>query len=428
MRRSSSSKSFIIPVKANLKSFKYRNAKLTWDGTTERATNTGKVENGVDEDTAEFIFENIPTHLRGILKIIDGDLALNENKLSENQLKWCRELGIGVDTIDVIVCSINFDANGGYVDETNRNVTSGTAIGTLPVPTNTNSDLNFMGWYTNSVGGQKIDSGRTAVYDVETYYAHWALIANDSTEFNEIMDKVPENQRTEIVVDNNVDANVTTIPSNKEVCIDLNGNELNFDESNGSGHIFYNQGKLEITNGVLNTSANNHSCIENKAGATLIISGTTIIADNKQGIVNNGGTIIIEGENVLISATGSAYAIDNRAGTIIVKSGTIQCKNYHAINVKNGATLIIGDENNIGLTNTPIIEGKTNGVGIDASGTVFFYGGSVRGSSKGFSRETSTNLRLPDNYSITTSSGFTAPNIGATGTRTIKETTLRSTL
>lgn len=44
------------------------------------------------------------------------------------------------------------------------------AIGTLSTPTRTG--YTFLGWYTNPVGGTKIDSNTSVTSDV-TYYAHW---------------------------------------------------------------------------------------------------------------------------------------------------------------------------------------------------------------------------------------------------------------
>jgi uncharacterized repeat protein (TIGR02543 family) len=67
-------------------------------------------------------------------------------------------------------CNIFFNANGGSVTPVSINITPGTAIGTLPVPTR--AGYTFLGWYTLSSGGTKV-TGTTVVTKNTTYYAHW---------------------------------------------------------------------------------------------------------------------------------------------------------------------------------------------------------------------------------------------------------------
>ena len=65
---------------------------------------------------------------------------------------------------------VTFDTNGGSVDETNRIVNSGCAVGELPMPMLTGHT--FVGWWTSANGGTRI-SVATTVKDNVTYYAHW---------------------------------------------------------------------------------------------------------------------------------------------------------------------------------------------------------------------------------------------------------------
>ena len=63
---------------------------LQWDGVTERAVNTGKLEDGENEDTINYIFENhIPNTLKGKLKIINGELYINKDYYTE--FEWATE-------------------------------------------------------------------------------------------------------------------------------------------------------------------------------------------------------------------------------------------------------------------------------------------------------------------------------------------------
>jgi len=80
----------------------------------------------------------------------------------------------GITFIEDVVSSaftVTFDANGGTVAESSREVTAGTAVGTLPTPTR--RGYGFVGWFTAADGGTQIDAS-TPVSGAVTYYAHWA--------------------------------------------------------------------------------------------------------------------------------------------------------------------------------------------------------------------------------------------------------------
>ena len=65
---------------------------------------------------------------------------------------------------------VTFNANGGVVDPTTKNVERGESIGELPIPTK-GSDI-FVGWYTDLNGGEKINSSYVPTSNM-TLYAHW---------------------------------------------------------------------------------------------------------------------------------------------------------------------------------------------------------------------------------------------------------------
>lgn len=71
--------------------------------------------------------------------------------------------------IDYMKC-IKFNANGGTVSATDRYLTNGDALGTLPTPTRTG--YTFEGWYTAASGGTKL-AATTTVSANTTCYAHW---------------------------------------------------------------------------------------------------------------------------------------------------------------------------------------------------------------------------------------------------------------
>ncbi len=69
--------------------------------------------------------------------------------------------------------TVNFDANGGSVDTASMIVTYGSTYGALPTPTNGN--LAFLGWYTAISGGTKIEATTTvSITATQTLYAQWA--------------------------------------------------------------------------------------------------------------------------------------------------------------------------------------------------------------------------------------------------------------
>lgn len=69
--------------------------------------------------------------------------------------------------------NVTFDANGGTVKETLREVSKDAAVGSLPK--GTRKGYTLKGWYTKASGGTKITKN-TKVTKKVTYYAHWTGI------------------------------------------------------------------------------------------------------------------------------------------------------------------------------------------------------------------------------------------------------------
>ena len=66
--------------------------------------------------------------------------------------------------------TVSFDARGGNVSPASRSVVSGSAIGTLPVPTR--FGYAFDGWFTEASGGTQVTAATVVTANV-TFYAHW---------------------------------------------------------------------------------------------------------------------------------------------------------------------------------------------------------------------------------------------------------------
>ena len=90
------------------------------------------------------------------------------------RIKWLMSgSGIKVSSVNFIeMAHVVFAANGGNVDEANRDVALGCEVGSLPTPMRTG--YTFKGWWTSAIGGTQISSS-TIVTDNVTYYAHWTI-------------------------------------------------------------------------------------------------------------------------------------------------------------------------------------------------------------------------------------------------------------
>ena len=67
-------------------------------------------------------------------------------------------------------CTITFDANGGNISVTTKEVNKGDAAGVLPQPSKEN--CYFGGWYTAKDGGSSFSATTSVTEDVKLY-AHW---------------------------------------------------------------------------------------------------------------------------------------------------------------------------------------------------------------------------------------------------------------
>ncbi len=76
-------------------------------------------------------------------------------------------------TANPVVSTLYFDAAGGTVSETSRQVTSGTPYGTLPTPAMRTGYV-FDGWYTRATGGDLVTAATVAGSEDTTIYAHWS--------------------------------------------------------------------------------------------------------------------------------------------------------------------------------------------------------------------------------------------------------------
>ena len=280
--------------------------------------------------------------------------------------------------------TVTFDANGGTVNETTRNVAKQERLCTPPIATK--SGYILIGWFTDSTTGTQINED-TIVNDNIIYYAHWvkeAVAEINGVEYNTIQEAInnvsKDNTHTTINLLRNTHENIT-INANQNITLNLQNYTLT---NNNENQVVNNRGTLNIINGTIISNASK-ATIDNNENAKLIVSANIISTGTRQAIYNllRGYVEINENANITSSAIGtpdtstiSRGTIQNlRGGTIKINGGTITGLNQQAIS--NEGLLIIGQKDGNINNNTPIIQGET--YGIVSTGTINFYDGTIRG-------------------------------------------------
>lgn len=280
--------------------------------------------------------------------------------------------------------TVTFDANGGTVNETTRNVAKQERLCTPPIATK--SGYILIGWFTDSTTGTQINED-TIVNDNITYYAHWvkeAVAEINGVEYNTIQEAInnvsKDNTPTTINLLRNTHENIT-INANQNITLNLQNYTLT---NNNENQVVNNRGTLNIINGTIISNASK-ATIDNNENAKLIVSANVISTGTRQAIYNlsRGYVEINENSNITSSATGtpdtsaiSRGTVQNlRGGTIKINGGTITGLNQQAIS--NEGLLTIGQKDGNINNSTPIIQGET--YGIISTGTINFYDGTIKG-------------------------------------------------
>ncbi len=277
-----------------------------------------------------------------------------------------------------VIANVTFNANGGSVDVQSRQVRAGTAVGALPDPTRANHE--FIGWYTASSDGRKIDATEIINSDIE-FFAQWLHESQIVTaEINGVtyntlqaaLDAVPNNTLTTITLLRDTNGSYI-ITANKRIAFDFQGHTLS---NHGNNPVITNRGNLTILSGTITSNAT-QGAINNETGGTLTISGGSVIATGiRQALYNNGGTAYITGNAYLSAVTTERAAVQNLAnGVLNITGGTIVSTGLNG--VENVATLNIGTKDGNIVTSVPIIQGVNYGV--NTSGTLNFYDGVIKG-------------------------------------------------
>ena len=289
---------------------------------------------------------------------------------------------------EVVKHTITFDANGGTVSEQTREVSEGMAVGTLPIPTNSDDTLQFFGWYSDSNFTTLVNENTLVTSDA-TYHAKWVLkdkirIGNTfySTIAAALADVPTDGSETTIQMLDDVVEHVT-ISAGMNVVIDLGSHTIS---NSNTTAIFTNDGTLKLTNGTI-LSTTTEGAINNNASKVLVVDGVTLTATGaKQAIYNNGGTLTITGNSNISNTSTIRAAVHNLGnGTLYVESGTITANNHAGINCENG-TMVIGTEGGGVDISNPVIAGKT--YGITSSVNYELYDGIIKGKTNAVNNDT----------------------------------------
>ena len=299
--------------------------------------------------------------------------------------------------------TITLDPRDGVLLDTTRRVAIGSTVGPLPVPTR--DDYTFQGWYT---ANNDLVSASTQVTGNETYHAEWTpVVINyaaqiDDTKYLTLaaaVAAVPANTEKTIELLENRNEKVT-IASNQIIVFDFGSYTLKNPDSgvvitnNGtltlisgtisttsSSAVITNNGTFTMTDGMITSSASSTAAINNSAGATLNMSGGSIIATGqRQAIYDSGGTVRISG-TAYLSASAKVESSkqrgtvqnDNANSNIIITGGTIVSTANNGIGVTNIGTLTVGVKDGNISTISPVIRGK--GKGINNTNILNFYDG-----------------------------------------------------
>ena len=252
-------------------------------------------------------------------------------------------------------------------------ITSYDATTNAPLPIPTQEGYIFGGWYENDqYTGNSISTTPTGsnVRNLNLY-AKWILdvplmeaeVGGQQYEtIQEAVDAVlATNTETIITILKDVELTESiTILANKNIKFDIQ----NYTISNASGvniPIIENYGTLTITNGTIATSATQGAINVKTTGSLLMSGGEILTTGSKQAIYNDGGTVEITGTAYLRSTSNQRATVQNQEGaTLTITGGTIISTRYAAID--NAGTLEIGvEDGNIDLE-SPVIQGYTYGI------------------------------------------------------------------
>ncbi len=350
----------------------------------------------------------------------DGDinaLSVGSTKITITGLLSGNTKEVNVTVSDVIATyNVSFDTQGGTPVPSTQVVVKNTEIGPLPSGI-TKTDYDFAGWYTTSSYTVEVTE-HTVIDGDKVFYAKWIPTGSVAeingsyfTSLQAAFDAVPintnqtinESDKTVIKVlkDFAFDKiDLTTDKSNNKinryVILDLNNHDLTVN----SGNAFDSSIKfLEIKNGTI-TSNIDQGVINVQTGATLYVTDASLINTNsRQGIYNNGGTVLIKGNSYIENKKDRAAVQNLNNGTLTILGGTIYSREHNGVYNQSG-TVTIGKKDGVYDTSSITIKSgvstSTNNNQNGIVGNVNLYDGMIMGKKAAISNE-NTIIDIEDN-------------------------------
>ena len=197
------------------------------------------------------------------------------------------------------IFTVTFDATGGIVSPTSKNVTYSSTYGTLPNPTRTG--YTFTGWYTNASGGTKVSSSTKVTTSANhKLYAHWTT--NSYT-----LDINPDNNS----YGTNAGAGARVTSFNVRV-VDANGSTVttqnnisDFYQSVPFNSTIYITGITYKKGYVYNGYGNTNIQVVSASSTSITLKAT--VASNSSFSINTKGTCIDQSVNVYVDAYAEAW-------------------------------------------------------------------------------------------------------------------------
>ena len=263
-------------------------------------------------------------------------------------------------------CVVTFDATGGTVSPTTKDVAYNTAIGELPTPTY--EGYIFDGWFTDTTFSTQVTE-QTVIDTDTTIFAKWIVnnyVAQIGSNYYESLQAaitaVPTNgTKTTVKLLKDVSESVT-ITGRRNVYLDLNNHTVS---NTGDANVFHvvSNGAFEPVNGTIATTAGTKAAIENDQSTVLKFGNITIQANGgRQAIYNYGGNVTISDGAVITGSAPARAVIQNKNdGTMVITGGTITSTTLYAVYNEGGSLTIGTADGNIDAT-TPVIQGETYGV------------------------------------------------------------------
>lgn len=260
-----------------------------------------------------------------------------------------------------------------------RTYEKGSTVNELPEPVREGFD--FAGWYTEDTYENEFKNG-DVINNHTILYAKW-LLNNATVEYNNTgytsfssaINQVKNSNEAEIKLLKNTSEKIT-IPSSKNIKIDLNGHTITND---GDNQIIYNQGTVTVKNGTITTTAETKAAFDNNTNNYGTIENVTINANgNRSAVYNSKGTVTITGGSYLSTTNDLRPTVMNinTSSTMNIVDATIISNDKNAVDNNKGILTIGKNDTNINAS-TPVIIGGSYGLASNAD--VQMYDGIIKG-------------------------------------------------